>query len=161
MSEDNTIRTLSDKYKVGGEFNDRLRQISLSNIDEKRSVPRHKSRFGLIVWVVIVASILILAALKNPSNHEAKSEIKSLIKEKINESSADTDFMSSLAMIFVQSMLDNWLQIKVSSYIFFSTFNVTVNAHEEKISILSGIIIFGEIIPLQSELVKTDNYKAG
>lgn len=125
---------------------------------------RRKSSTTKIIAVVVFIAVFFLAALKNPSDAEAKAEIKTLFTEKVNEkmrqqiadeeNSAGKQIGSMLAMLVAPTFIDKWIQVDVSDYIFFSTFDANISINEEKKSIASGAIVFGKVIPLKSDIKK-------
>lgn len=120
---------------------------------------RKKRRTGRIIVLVAIAAVLILAAVKNPSKTEAKAEIKNTLVEYANEKMlehiTDTDAPvaqvgSALGLMLAPTLLDYVVQTDVSDYIFFSTFRATVPVPEKQ-NLVSGIIVFGKVIPLKSD----------
>lgn len=129
-----------------------------------------KRKFGIVTIIIFTISIILLAALTNPSNTNAKTEIISLIKDKFiekmredvnnDDNSASKQFGASLMMtLFNLDLLnlraiDFYVNTDVSNYIFFSTFNTQVTIKEENKTLVSGVIIFGKVIPLKSDFKK-------
>lgn len=111
----------------------------------------------IIFWIVVIA-ILFLAALKNPSENEAKAEINTMLLEKLKENLREevtnddnnplTQLGSGLAMLFAPTIIDNVVQTDVTDYIIFSTFSAKISFNEEEKELGSGIILFGKVIPL-------------
>lgn len=149
--------------------------MSNSIRDNKAIVSQHKTirkpkKSGATRIVIAVAfiAIFLLAALKNPSESEIKAEIKTMMTDKINEklrqevtnkdNSTGEQIGSVLAMLFAPTIIDKWIQINVSDYIFFSTFDTNVTVDEEIRTIASGVIVFGIIVPLKTD-IKTEFIK--
>ena len=127
-------------------------------------MPEEKKRRGIgkYIFLLIVLALVFLAALKNPSRAEAKEEVNSLILEKldayVDRQVAETDnslveFGSSLAKLLAPTLVDNIVQTEVTNYFLFSTFesHLSVKMVEDK-KIVSGVIVFGQVIPLDSDL---------
>lgn len=124
----------------------------------------HKRGGGWLIFGGIIIALLCLAALKNPSKTEAKAEIKTMIMEKVTEkmrqevakedNDAWTQIGSGLAMLFAPTIIDSMVQTDISDYIFFSTFDASVTVDEEKRTLAAGIILFGKVIPLRSDIKK-------
>ena len=129
-----------------------------------KSPKRKKSSATKIIAVAVLIAVFFLAALKNPSEIEAKTEIKTLFTEKVNEkmrqqvtdeeNSAGKQIGSMLAMLVAPTLIDKWIQIDISNYIFFSTVDANIKIHDEKKTIASGVIVFGKVIPLKSDIKK-------
>lgn len=115
--------------------------------------------------LLIVLAILVVAAIKNPSSAETRALINDVIVEKINEKmeaemmKEDNDEITRIAAFlgkaFASPVLDYFTNINVSDYIIFSTFDCSSNdENSETKNIVSGIVIFGKVIPLKSDLDK-------
>lgn len=158
---------LAEKYMPGGEFHDKVDWFSPAEpvpIVENNNAKKKSFGWRRTVCVIAVAAIfavLFLAAFKNPSETEAKAELKSKFEEKVNEfllSEFNNDksnnvldqIMAAFAINYVPSIVDSLVQIEVSDYIFFSTFETMLKDDERK-TLASGIIVFGKIIPLHSD----------
>ena len=117
-----------------------------------------------MIFGIIIIAFFFLAALKNPSKTEAKAEIQAMIIETFSEkmsqnvSNEDNDawekVKSGLAMLFAPTIIDNIVQTDISDYIFFSTFDASVTIEEDKRTLAAGIILFGKVIPLESDIKK-------
>lgn len=127
---------------------------------------RKRGWFWMVSGVALVV-VLFLAALKNPSKAEAKAELKSMIMDVVTAemrqevTNEDNDvwkqICSGLAMLFAPTIIDNMVQTEISDYIFFSTFDARVAVDEEMRTLVSGIILFGKVIPLKSD-IKQDSF---
>lgn len=114
-----------------------------------------------VIFLLIIGFVLVLAAVKNPSEREAKENIKAeateLINEKIAEESRKNDIEGlgelgvALSNLLAPAIMEHALDIDVKDYIFCSSFAVTTKDFGEKKNIASGIIVFGKIIPLSSD----------
>lgn len=120
--------------------------------------------FGrLILWLVIIA-FFVVAAIKNPPADETKAMVKTALVEMFNkrmgsvmsneESSAKQFFGALLGMSLAPNLIDNFTETTVSDYIILSTFNCTAEVEDETKTLVSGVVIFGKIIPLKSDLDK-------
>ncbi len=131
----------------------------------KYSTPESKKvGTGKLIFGLVIIAVLFLAALKNPSRTEAKAEIKAMIMEKVSEKmrqevtqeddNAWQQIGSGLAMLFAPAIIDNMVQTEISDYVFLSTFDANVTINEEKRTLLAGVIVFGKVIPLKSDIKK-------
>ena len=129
--------------------------------DNPASGRQKKGKSKLIVCIIIIA-VLFLAALKNPSKSEAKDEIKDFLIEKFDEEMRNNilndeeentweKIGSGIAMLFAPAIFDYVIDTDISNFIFFSTFSASVTYDEETKTVVSGIILFGNIIPLNSD----------
>ena len=123
----------------------------------------HTLGFGWIITFIIIA-FFVVAAIKNPSASETKTLIKDTLIEKINErmgaeirngdNDGATQFGAFLGMTLAPYLLDYFTNIHVNNYVIFSTFDCTAKFGEEMQSIVSGIVVFGKVVPLKSDLNK-------
>lgn len=114
-----------------------------------------------IILLFIIAVALVLAAIKNPSESEARECVKLQVIEYINDKVRDTLFNDelsgseqlgvALAGLFAPSLIDYVLKIDVSDCIFFSTFNAKIKMKDDTKLLASGVIIYGKIILLKSD----------
>lgn len=157
---------LSDKYKAGGEFHDRLSQISAetpeTETDDKQP-NKKKSRIRLIL-IAVIFFFLLFAGIKNPSESESKDLVKHHIIELINdlarqEESQNTESNEDaiitkrfLRNTLLPGIIDTMVTIHTSDYIFFSYFEATTEVNEEKKNLVSGIILFGKVLTLSSDI---------
>lgn len=115
-----------------------------------------------LIFFIIVIGILVLAAVKNPTEEEAKQRVKTEMTELINdkvESNVDTEAGMSLKQIgasivkhIAPALVDKMIDVDVNNYIVFTTFNASSSFNDSKVSIASGIIVFGKIIPLKTDI---------
>lgn len=61
-------------------------------------------------------------------------------------------FGAFLGMTFAPQIVDHFSDIKVKDYILFSTFDCTTEVEDIDKTIVSGIIVFGKIIPMKTDL---------
>lgn len=130
--------------------------------DEYIEVKPQKRRKGCLVFFIIFVSLLVVAVIKNPSENDSREMVKSFIVDKTKNSlrnevtNDDNDGFKQLGaligMTFASSLIDFTCETKVNDYIIFTTFDVTVDYHDEEINIVSGFIFFGKIIPLKTDL---------
>jgi|GEM_PF-2054812 len=123
--------------------------------------PRKSGSKKLIIWLAIIA-IFVVAALKNPSKQEVKDELNTFLVERLNEAIVDNmddesnsigrQALSGLTMLLGPSILDKLIQTDVTDYVFFSTFDAHLIIGDDQPSVVSGVVIFGKIIPFKSEL---------
>ncbi len=116
-----------------------------------------------LITLVVVAAILILAAVKNPGEKEARELIKTEVVEQLNtkatDKAAECDYTGIAKQItgmvvnmFAPTLVDKCLDIEVENCVIFTKFNVTTTIKADKTSIASGVIVFGKIIPLKINL---------
>lgn len=129
---------------------------------EHIEVKPRKRRKGYLVFFIIFISLLVVAAIKNPSENDSREMVKSFIVDKAKNNlrnevtDDDNDGFEQLGvligMTFASSLIDFACETKVNDYIIFTTFNVTADYHDDEINIVSGFIFFGKIIPLKTDL---------
>lgn len=126
-------------------------------------VEQSKSRkIGWLIFLMIIMATLVVAAIKNPSTSETKSLIKDALVEKINEKIKEETtneenngverLSALLGMTLTSYIFDYFTDTKVSDYIIYSTFDCTAKDGEETKTVVSGIVVFGKIIPLKTDL---------
>lgn len=108
-----------------------------------------------IFWI----AFFLVAIISNPSPSEAKHEINSVILEKFNEhmrkemrdeeNDSWKQMGAGFAMLLAPALIDKLVQTEVSDCILFSTFNASVPHNNQSVTMVSGIIVFGKIIPLR------------
>lgn len=123
---------------------------------------RKKSSTGKIIFSLVIIAILVIAAITNPSKSAAKEEVNTALSEQvdryINKEMAGEDnslgarFGSALAKLLTPTLVNTLVDTNVSNYIFFSTFESKVTVINEEKKLASGIILFGNVIPLSSDL---------
>jgi len=107
-----------------------------------------------------IAIIIIIAVIKNPSESESKQLIIDMAIEKVYGNSfetaeSDDEFEKAgkvVALLLAPQIIDNMVDITVDDYIVFSSFSVKTTIDEQKKNLVAGIIIFGKVIPLSSEV---------
>lgn len=116
---------------------------------------------GKSVFILILVAVLILAAIKNPSESEARKLIKDTAMEYINKKARQSisqednkweEMGSLLGMALASTLYDYVIQTDVDDYIFLSSFSATATLEGETTNLASGIILFGKLIPLKSDL---------
>lgn len=120
------------------------------------------SKTNKIIAFGAVAVVAILAAIKNPSSTESsqmvKDKISALATDKMidkigaEDSEKSGAFASTMARMFAPTVIDKLLDVEVNDYVVFSTFKATASFGEESKNVASGLILFGNIIPLSSGL---------
>lgn len=119
--------------------------------------PKSRNRKTIFIMIAII-SVLILAILENPSISRAKEDVNTIIKEKVKENlwllekdkSEGNELGTELAIMFASPLIDSYINTKISNYILFSTFEAY--CYEIPDPVVSGIIIFGKVIPLHWHL---------
>lgn len=119
--------------------------------------PFRKPKFWRLSLIMV---LLLFAILQNPSRAEAKAEIKTMIlnhvSDKIHSKVAENDddplkqAGMELSMLFAPAIIDSWVNIDVTNFIAFSTFNAYTTDKGNERTIISGVILFGKVIPLNS-----------
>lgn len=172
-------RTLNDRYADGFrkttidtscEKNESLNLIdggnssnysTYSTFTESESKTRNRKIKSLIFFILIL-SVLVVAAIKNPSETESNIMVKDYIVQKVNEkfreemTNEENDgfkqFGAFLGMTFSSNLIDYVAETSVNNYIIFSTFDCYTNITDSPKTVLSGLIIFGKIIPLHTDI---------
>lgn len=121
----------------------------------------HKKHLGWFLTLMLILTLLVVSAIKNPSESDSRDMVKNFIVEKVNDALREqmtdkdsdglTAFVSLLGMAFMPNLLDYACEIKVTDYILLTTFDCTTPIAESENCIVSGVIIFGKIIPLHSD----------
>lgn len=163
MSLESYKKSIESQCERDREYNKSQQEIATVSAYTEHPKSR-EHRFGWLIFIGIIIALFFLAALKNPSKTEAKAEIKTMIMEKVTEkmrqevtnedNDALTQISSGLAMLFAPTFIDNMVQTEISDYIFFSTFDASITLDEEKRTLAAGIILFGKVIPMTSDLKK-------
>lgn len=117
---------------------------------------------GKIVFTILIVGLILLAALKNPSKAETKALVKAELVERINKEMGEViandknsglkQFGAMLGMTFSDKIVDKFTTIEVSDYVIFSTFDCTTVAFDEPKTVVGGVVLFGKLIPLRSDL---------
>lgn len=128
-----------------------------------------KKQTGCLVFFIIIGVLVIVASIKNPSENESRVLVKDFIVEKLNDhmraemNNDDNDGLKKLGaflgITFSSKIMDYVTQINVTDYVLLSTFDCTIEIKEEQNTIVSGIIVFGKIIPLKSDMNNLRNAK--
>jgi hypothetical protein len=121
-----------------------------------------KKRRGFLLPLLIIVILFVVSAIQNPSEKEGKEIVKEFIVEKVNNklrsemTNEDNDglkqFGAFLGMAFASNIIDYVCEIQVHDYIVFSTFDCTTKVEDERKTIISGIIFFGKLIPLKTDI---------
>lgn len=125
--------------------------------------PRSGSRrTGALVTLILLVAILMVAAIKNPSESESRKLVNNYIVEKINDKLRDemtndeNDGLKQLGafigMTFSSHILEYLSETEVNDCVLFSTFNCKAKLEDTSITIAKGIILFGKVIPLKTDL---------
>lgn len=143
-------------------YKERGMLINSFEINKKviKSQNQKKSRGRVII--IFLSLILVIAAVKNPSENESKEMINNYLVEKfnnkltsyLNQDDSDTfkQLGAFLGMKLAPQILDYISETRVNDYIVFSTFECITDISDYNKTIVSGIILFGKIIPLDTDL---------
>lgn len=158
LEDQQRTKTINDRY-ANLPKRDYVENIEVEQVITK--TPR-KNHTGVLVFIFIILAIGIVAAVKNPSEIEGRKMIKDYIVEKVNqvlksemnneENDGFKQFGAFLEMTFAPQIVDHFSDIKVKDYILFSTFDCTTEVEDIDKTIVSGIIVFGKIIPMKTDL---------
>ncbi len=162
MSLESYLKSLEAQREREAELQPKKRREAPAH---RRRTPRRKeSGVTKIIICLVLIALFGLAAIKNPTKTEAKAEVKTMIMDKFNErmrqeasndeNTTGQQIGSTLALLFGNKLFDSWVQIDVSNYIFFSTFNSHITQDDESKIIAAGVIVFGNAIPLKTDLAK-------
>lgn len=172
MSLESYKKTIEQIRKRELQNSDEWNQRSNSSINIKpnmtsKNYEKHshnKSRSFKRMFIFIIFAVLLLAGFTNPSDSDAEEKIKSKILEvankemrekiRVEEDNVWKQIGSGLAILFAPAIIDNLVQIDVSNFIIFSTFDAKIPFEDEQKTLVSGIIIFGKILPTGSDIEK-------
>lgn len=169
--------TINDKYillrKSAAGTLDYIKHSNHSNEDvkEDKSIKNtsfngkgevRKRYFVYSILSLIIISILFVAAIRNPTSSELKDAIRTTLLENYNnemgakmidnKNDGFNKFGAFMGTLLMPYLIDNLTTIHVSDYIIFSTFDCSANNGKETKTIVSGIVVFGKIIPLKTDL---------
>lgn len=126
------------------------------------NVVYRKNSYTRLIIFGIIAIIVIIAAIKNPSVKESRQLIKDFAIERVNENvrnmidDDDVDkgekFLAVFGAAFAPALIDALIDIDVSDYVLFSTFKATIGRGKESINFASGLILFGKPLLLSSDV---------
>lgn len=139
--------------------NDNIRQARKTEHGYAESRPR-KRHTTLLVFLILIGVLFSVAAIKNPSENEGKEMVKSFVVEIVNDNIRNemtnnglNEFEAFLGITLSPHMIDWIADTNVNDYILFSTFDCTAEAEDGSTkTVVSGIILFGKIIPLKTDL---------
>lgn len=116
----------------------------------------------VLVSIVILAAVVVLAAMKNPSEQQSKEMVRSFLSDKvtgvINKNMADEKsdgvklVANFLASKLTPGLMDSMVDVETDDYVVMTRFDARVEKAGIDKSVMSGIIIFGKLIPLSSDL---------
>lgn len=145
-----------------------IESIVEPDLDEKRITIKR----NVLLWLVglmIFLAIFIISAIKNPSEKDGKEMVNQFIVERINDklrtdidANKDDGFTvigGYIGMALIPKIVDYIIDTKVSDYVVLSTFKCTAETNDEPRNMLSGIIVFGKVIPLDSDLKDMEEFK--
>ena len=135
----------------------------LYTFTESESEPKSRNRkIWRLTFFILILSFFVLAAIKNPAKKESKIMVKDYIVEKINaklreemineENDGLTQLGAFIGIGLTSKLIDYIAETSVNDYIIFSTFDCSTNMSDSTKTILSGIIVFGNIIPLHTDI---------
>lgn len=126
---------------------------------------RRRRGMGCGAWfLIIVVAVLVIAAITNPSQSEARRLIKdttleytdAYIREKAEQEAdgALGAFASMLGRAIAPQVYDYAIDTRIDNFIFFSKFDMSVRMEMIGINqkVVSGIIVFGQVIPLETNV---------
>lgn len=115
-----------------------------------------------LVFLNAFVLLLFVAAIMNPSERSSRNMVKGFIVDKVNNylrdemTNEDNDgferFGAFIGMAFASNIVDYACETKTNDYIILTTFNCTTYIDDSEKTIVSGIIIFGKIIPIKTDL---------
>lgn len=163
----NESETLNDMYangygqnKVDNPYTDSY--SSYRNNNRRPKTKARKPKTGCFISLLILLAIFIVAIVKNPSEPEGKNMVKDYIVEKVNdkfreemqkeENDGLKKFGAFLGMGLSSHLIDYAMETSVNDCFLFSTFNCKTKIEGKSKTIVSGIILFGKIIPLSSDI---------
>lgn len=163
MSQDTQHQTLGDKYKPGNEFyNASIYSMQDEEDPSDEYIPHEEARRYSKKFIItaIILGILLFAGIKNPSQKESRMLVREYLSEQLkdrvaqNESTENesTSLGSLLVSTFAPAIIETMVRVETTDYILFTTFQSTLMFDEEQSNLLSGIILFGKVIPFSSDL---------
>lgn len=167
------VRTVADEYEPGGRFhgriNDGVDQVAgacqrttpagdVGNIGYSKR--RSRNRGKAVIAIIMV--ILFIAALSTPSRTEGKARVKQYLTERIKDfadrgiskEGQSDDLSDGIEKFFVNAftplLIEGMVDVEYTDCIFFATFKASIKQNGEKSKLVSGMILFGKIIPLSN-----------
>ena len=170
MSLESYLQELEKQRKFEGEYNSDEKEKSRVKNKKKEEVkhltetsikPKGRSRrFVLTPLVLTICFLCGMALIKNPSQLESKEIIKMTAVQHINnyfeKQSEETDngwekFGYGIAKLLTPTAYDAMVQTEIDDYVLFTKFSASFNLGEEK-KYVKGIILFGKVIPLDTNI---------
>ena len=115
----------------------------------------------LIFILILILGLLVGAAVTNPTESESKEIVKSTVltyAEKYVENQIEKSGIPlagvglSIGKKFAPKLWDKAVTTETEDYFIFTYFKSDINYMGINKNLLSGIIVFGQLIPLDSEL---------
>lgn len=133
------------------------KRASTKSAETKDNNPTKRTGTGMFIFLFIVVSLGVAAIVKNPTEAEARRQLKQtaidMMQNHMNEESDDLSLTGFIATLMLPSMYDNFTKTEVTDYTWFSSFSVTTINLDENYTV-SGIIVFGKIIPIKKKEYK-------
>ena len=142
-----------DDYSVSDEY----------YFDERRAPSRKrkrkkKRRIGCFVFLIILIAFFTTAAITNPTPYESEKIIKGTVLEyaekyALKKAESGGVLMQAgvaMGMKLAPKLWDHAVKTEVQDYVFFSTFKADLDFKGINKNLLSGVIVFGYMIPLKS-----------
>lgn len=134
--------------------------------EERRPRPRKKRRkrksgIGWFIFLILLIGLLAAAAITNPTETESKKIVKNTVltyaEDYVVEKMVDydgplTEMALSLGKRLAPKVWDKAVETEVENYIIFTKFKANIGFQGYRKNLLSGIILFGQLIPLDSDL---------
>lgn len=133
----------------------RLMYEGVASLPRRRSHKKDKKRkssgirTGFLIFGAVFLTLLLLAAFKNPSQAQAKSEVKSYIIDSVNkymrenlldkEQSNGGLIGSAIAMVLMPMMIDKMVQTDVDDWLLFSTFDASMTFEGETKNLMGAL----------------------
>lgn len=118
-----------------------------------------RSKTGWFVFMFIFIVAVIGAIVTNPEETEAKASIKEqsvkIINKKIAGKIDEIDVPGSdklgkfITDALVPKLYDKMIDVDIKDYVIFSTFTIFLDYKLGQREIASGIILYGQIVPLK------------
>lgn len=134
-------------------------ETSMGASAPKSARPRRK--WWKVALLVVLAAVVLLAVRKNPSEREAKALVKESLVEVVENKlrqEMDSDrygllgqMGAALGLIVAPELVDNFVDVKVTDFLLFSTFDASVSLAGQTRN-GGGLIVFGRLIPLYSDI---------
>ena len=165
---DNRPQSYNPKFEGNSIRYTGIRQSSVKTASKPRK--RKKARGLGIFWLLVPLLVVAYWAHRNnPNEEESKVMVNNLLKDQLNnylsiymqseEAGEFGKIGSMLGMSLVPTLVDNFTTTKVEDHYVYTSFSNSITIKDQETTIVSGIIVFGKIIPLHSDLLENDRIK--